>query len=134
MSRVQELEDQIRKLQEEKRAVFSEERKLILNEVRAKIALFGFTAKELKLQVAESAEPTKGKSGKAAGKTKAAKKGAKKAQGRSYKPSGMYFDLGELKVPCGRGRPSKEVSAYAAEHGVTTDSLKRNADGSPVSQ
>ncbi len=132
MSRVAELEEQIRKLQEEKKAVFSEERAQALVDVRAKIALFDFTAKELKLKVAGASETTNLKTGKASGKTKTLKKGVKKGSAKSYKPSGMYFDLGDTRIPAGRGRPPKTVTTYAAEKGVTTDSLKRNADGSPV--
>ena len=71
------------------------------------------------------------KEAKADGK-KAGKKAAKKAAKKAYKTSGMYFDLDGKRIPAGRGRPPKEVSVFAAEKGVTTDSLKRNADGTAV--
>jgi hypothetical protein len=63
---------------------------------------------------------------------KPGKKAIKKVAKKAYKSSGIYFDLDGKKIPAGRGRPPKEVSVYAAEKGVTTDSLKRNSDGTPV--
>ena len=131
MSRVMELEDQIKKLQEEKSKVYSEERKAALSDIKAKIALFQFSAKELGIKLTK-ASPEKGvKTPKSSGK-KAGKKAAKKAAKKAYKASGIYFDLDGKRVPAGRGRPPKEVSVYASDKGVTTDSLKRNADGSPL--
>ena len=126
MSRVMELEDQIKKLQEEKSKVYSEERKAALSDIKGKIALFEFSAKELGIKLTK-ASPEKAVKKAIAGGKKAGKKAAKKA----YKASGIYFDLDGKRIPAGRGRPPKEVSVYAAEKGVTTDSLKRNADGTP---
>lgn len=131
MSRVMELEDQIKKLQEEKSRIYSEERAAALSDIKGKIALFEFSAKELGFKLAKASAEKAVKKSKSEGK-KAGKKAAKKASKKSYKTSGMYFDLDGKRIPAGRGRPPKEVSVYAAEKGVTTDSLKRNADGSPV--
>ena len=131
MSRVVELEEQIKKLQEEKSKVYSEERAAALSDIRAKIALFQFSAKELGFKLPKASSEKTVKEAKADGK-KAGKKAAKKASKKAYKTSGMYFDLDGKRIPAGRGRPPKEVSAFAAEKGVTTDSLKRNADGTPV--
>jgi hypothetical protein len=125
-----ELEDQIKKLQEEKSRIYSEERSAALADIKGKIALFDFSAKELGFKLPKSSPD---KADKAAGK-KAAKKAARKASKRAFKSSGMYFDLDGKKIPAGRGRPPKEVSSYAAQRGVTTDSLKRNADGTPVAK
>lgn len=127
MSRVMELENQIKKLQEEKSRIYSEERAVALSDIREKIALFEFTAKELGFKLPKaSAEKVSKADGKKAGK-KTVKKGIKK----SNKASGLYFDLAGKRFPAGRGRPPKEVSVYAAEKGVSTDSLKRNSDGTP---
>ena len=131
MSRVMELEDQIKKLQEEKSKIYSEERATALSDIRAKIGLFQFSAKELGFKLPKASSEKAGKEAKADGK-KAGKKAAKKASKKAFKASGMYFELEGKKVPAGRGRPPKEVSVFAAEKGVTTDSLKRNADGTPV--
>lgn len=131
MSRVMELEAQIKKLQEEKSRIYSEERNSALIDVKEKIALFEFSARELGIKSGKAAESRVAKRDvKGAGK-KAAKKAAKSAAKRAYKSSGIYFDLDGRKVPAGRGRPPKDVSAHAAERGVSTDSLKRNADGTP---
>ena len=72
MSRVMELEDQIKKLQEEKSKVYSEERKAALSDIRQKITLFQFSAKELGIKLTK-ASPEKAvkkaiASGKKAGK------------------------------------------------------------------
>ena len=131
MSRVMELEDQIKKLQEEKSKVYSEERKAALSDIKGKIALFEFSAKELGIKLTKASPEKAVKKAIASGK-KAGKKAAKKAAKKAYKASGIYFDLDGKRIPAGRGRPPKEVSVYAAEKGVTTDSLKRNADGSPL--
>ena len=127
MSRVMELEEQIKKLQEEKSKIYSDERNSALIEIKEKIALFEFTPKELGLKLAKAVDGRKSRKEEKI----ASKKTAKKAARKPYKSTGMYFDLDGQKVPAGRGRPPKEVSAFAAEKGVTTDSLKRNADGSP---
>lgn len=131
MSRVMELEDQIKKLQEEKSKIYSEERAAALSDIRGKIALFQFSPKELGFKLPKASSEKTVKEAKTDGK-KAGKKAAKKASKKAFKASGMYFDLEGKKVPAGRGRPPKEVSVFAAEKGVTTDSLKRNADGTPV--
>ena len=127
MSRVMELENQIKKLQEEKSKIYSEERSAALSDIKAKIDLFEFSAKELGFKLPKvSSEKVSNADGKRAGK-KAAKKVTKKAS----KASGLYFDLEGERFPAGRGRAPKEVSVYAADKGVSTDSLKRNADGTP---
>lgn len=126
MSRVMELEDQIKKLQEEKSRIYSEERVAALSDIKGKIALFQFSAKELGFKLPKASAENVVKKGKAE-----RKKAVKKASKRGNKASGVYFDLGGNKVPAGRGRPPKEVSVYAAEKGVSTDSLKRSADGTP---
>lgn len=131
MSRVMELEDQIKKLQEEKSKVYSEERAAALSDIKGKIALFQFSPKELGFKQPKVASDKSVKADKRDGK-KAGKKAVKKAAKKAFKSSGMYFDLDGKQIPAGRGRPPKEVSVYAAEKGVTTDSLKRNADGTPV--
>ena len=131
MSRVMELEDQIKKLQEEKSKVYSEERKAALSDIRQKITLFQFSAKELGIKLTKASPEKAVKKAIASGK-KAGKKAAKKAAKKAYKASGIYFDLDGKRIPAGRGRPPKEVSVYAAEKGVTTDCLRRNADGTPV--
>ena len=133
MSRVMELENQIKKLQEEKSKIYSEERAAALADIREKIALFQFSAKELGFKLPKASLEKPVKETRADG-TKMGKKPANKASKKPYKASGMYFDLEGKKVPAGRGRPPKEVSVYAAEKGVTTDSLKRNADGTPVTK
>ena len=128
MSRVMELDEQIRKLQEEKDRIYAEERKTALADIRDKIVLFAFSAKELGLKL------RKGGSAKAERPAKpASRKPAKKAA-KTSKSSGIYFDLGDRKVPAGRGRPPKDVTAYAAEKGVSTDSLKFRADGTPFTK
>ena len=131
MSRVMELEDQIKKLQEEKSKIYSEERTSALSDIKGKIALFQFSPKELGFKLPKVASEKAVKADKTVGK-KPGKKAAKKAFKTASKSSGVYFDLEGKKVPASRGRPPKEVSVYAAEKGVTTDSLKRNADGTPV--
>ena len=131
MSRVMELEDQIKKLQEEKFRIYSEERAAALSDIQGKIALFQFSAKELGFKLPKVASDKAVKADKADGK-KPGKRSAKKAFKTASKSSGVYFELEGKKVPASRGRPPKEVSVYAAEKGVTTDSLKRNADGTPV--
>jgi hypothetical protein len=91
MSRVLELEDQIKKLQEEKAKIYSEERTSALSDIRGKIALFQFSPKELgfKLPKVASDKAVKAvKADKTVGKT-AGKKAAKKA----FKSRGMYFEL-----------------------------------------
>ena len=128
MSRVMELDQQIRKLQEEKERIYVEERKAALAEIRDKVALFAFSAKELGLKLPKGSTANVEKPAKPSGR-KAKKRAAKPAQS-----SGLYFDLGGRKIPAGRGRPPKEVTAYAAEKGVTTDSLKFRADGTPVNK
>jgi hypothetical protein len=131
MSRVMELEDQIKKLQEEKSKIYSEERAAALSDIKGKIALFDFSAKELGFKL-EKSSPSKAVRRAGTRGKKAAKKTVKKGSKKAFKSSGIYFDLDGKKIPAGRGRPPKEVSVYAAEKGVTTDSLKRNADGTPV--
>lgn len=127
MSRVMELENQIKKLQEEKSKIYSEERSAALSDIKAKIALFEFSAKELGFKLPKvSSEKVSNVDGKKAGE-KTVKKVTKKAS----KASGLYFDLEGKRIPAGRGRPPKEVSVYAADKGVSTDSLKRNSDGTP---
>ena len=126
MSRIKELEEEITKLQKERSKIYSEERKIALADIKDKIALFGITAKELGLKAVGGRKSAK-KEGIASKKT--AKKVAKKAARKPFKASGAYFDLGGKEVPAGRGRPPKEVTAYALDNGVTADSLKRNADG-----
>ena len=127
MSRVMELENQIKKLQEEKSKIYSEERAAALSDIKAKIALFEFSAKELGFKLPKvSSEKVPNADGKKAGK-KTVTKVTKKAS----KASGLYFDLEGKRFPAGRGRPPKEVSVYAADKGVSTDSLKRNSDGTP---
>ena len=127
MSRVLELEEQIKKLQEEKSKIYAEERKATLQEIKGKITLFGFSARELGIKLASGDMPDK----KAKG---TAKKVAKKAGKLTFKSSGIYFDLDGVKILAGRGRPSKQVTAFAADRGVTPDSLKRNADGTPFTK
>lgn len=132
MSRVKELDEQIKKLLEEKERVFSTERATALADVKEKIATFGFTPKELGMKLAKAVDGRKpNKEAKIASK-KSGRKVGKKAVRKSKQPSGQYFDLGGKHVAVGTGRPRKEVTAYAIANGVTTDSLKRNADGSPV--
>jgi hypothetical protein len=127
MSRVMELENQIKKLQEEKSKIYSEERSAALSDIKAKIALFEFSAKELgfKLPKASSEKVSKADGRKAGEKT------VKKVTKKANKASGLYFDLEGKRIPAGRGRPPKEVSVYAADKGVSTDSIKRNSDGTP---
>ena len=127
MSRVMELENQIKKLQEEKSKIYSEERSAALSDIKAKIALFEFSAKELGFKLPKASAE---KVSKADGK-KAGEKTVKKVTKKANKASGLYFDLEGKRIPAGRGRPPKEVSVYAAEKGVSTDSLKRNSDGTP---
>ncbi len=131
MSRVMELEDQIKKLQEEKAKIYSEERASALSDIKGKIALFQFSPKELGFKLPKVASDNAVKADKTDGK-KPGKKAVKKVAKKASKSSGIYFDLDGKKIPAGRGRPPKEVSVYAAEKGVTTDSLKRNSDGTPV--
>ena len=132
MSRIKELEEQITKLQEEKSKIYSDERKAVLIDIKEKSALFEFTAKELGLKLEKTLVGRKSrKEEKIARKKTASKKLAKKASRKPTKVSGVYFDLDGRKVPAGRGRPPKEVTVYAASKGVSTNSLKRNADGSP---
>lgn len=127
MSRVMELENQIKKLQEEKSKIYSEERSAALSDIKTKIALFEFGAKELGFKLPKvSSEKVPNADGKKAGK-----KTVKKVTKKSNKASGLYFDLEGKNIPAGRGRPPKEVSVYAADKGVSTDSLKRNSDGTP---
>lgn len=128
MSRVMELEQQIKKLLEEKSKVYSEERKIALSDIKDKIALFEITAKELGFKAVDGRKSER--IAKITSKN-AVKKIAKKAARKSPKASGVYFDLGGKKVRAGRGRPPKEVTAFAVANGVTADSLKRNADGTP---
>jgi hypothetical protein len=131
MSRVMELEEQIKKLQEEKSKIYSEERKAALSEIKGKIATFQFTAKELGFKPEKAMDGRKArKEDKIAGK-KTTKKVAKKAARKPYMSSGMYFDLDGEKIPVKRGKVPPNVKVFAAERGVTTDSLKRNADGMP---
>ena len=130
MSRVMELENQIKKLQEEKSKIYSEERSAALSDIKAKIALFEFSAKELGFKLPKVSPEKAVKEAKTDGK-KAGKKTAKKVTKKADKATGIYFDLDGKKVPAARGRPPKEVSVYAAEKGVSTDSLKRNSDGTP---
>ena len=130
MSRVMELENQIKKLQEEKSKIYSEERSAALSDIKAKIGLFEFSAKELGFKLPKASAEKAAKVSKADGK-KAGKKTVKKVAKKASKASGLYFDLEGKRIPAGRGRPPKEVSVYAAEKGVSTDSLKRNADGTP---
>jgi hypothetical protein len=130
MSRVMELENQIKKLQEEKSKIYSEERSAALSDIKAKIALFEFSAKELGFKLPKASAEKAAKVSKADGK-KAGKKAVKKVTKKTSKGSGLYFDLEGKRFPAGRGRPPKEVSVYAADKGVSTDSLKRNADGTP---
>lgn len=130
MSRVMELEEQIKKLQEEKLKVYTDERAAALSDIKSKIALFQFSAKELGFKLTKVTADKVEKAPKT-GSRKSAKKAAKNASRKPYKASGIYFDLDGKKVPANRGRPPKEVTAFAAERGVTTDSLKRNADGTP---
>ena len=130
MSRVRELEDQIKKLQEEKSRIYSEERAAALSDIREKIALFEFSAKELGFKLPKASPEKALKEAKTDGQ-KAGKNATKKASKKPFKATGIYFDLDGKKVPAGRGRPPKEVSVYAADKGVSTDSLKRNSDGTP---
>ena len=130
MSRVMELEIQIKKLQDEKSRIYSEERAAALSDIREKIALFEFTAKELGFKLPKALSE---RVSKADGK-KAGKKTAKKVTKKADKATGIYFDLDGKKVPAARGRPPKEVSVYAAEKGISTDSLKRNPDGTPFTK
>ena len=127
MSRVMELENQIKKLQEEKSKIYSEERSAALSDIKAKIALFEFSAKELGFKLPKASAE---KVSKADGK-KAGEKTVKKVTKKANRASGLYFDLEGKRIPAGRGRPPKEVSVYAADKGVSTDSLKRNSDGTP---
>lgn len=127
MSRVQELEDQIQKLQQEKSKIYAEERKSALAGIKEKIALFSFTSKELGFKLPKVTEPEAKSKGPA-------KKAAKRAVRKAARSSGIYFDLDGRHVPAGRGRPSKEVTTFAAEKGIATDSLKRNADGTPFTK
>lgn len=131
MSRVKELDEQIKKLLEEKEKVFSAERAAALADVKEKIATFEFTPKELGVKLAKVADGRKSRKETKIAAKKAGKKAAKKAARKPRQLSGRYFDLDGQHVPVGTGRPPKEVSAFAAERGVTTDSLQRNADGSP---
>jgi hypothetical protein len=126
-----ELEEQIKKLQEEKSKIYSEERAAALTDIKGKISLFQFSPRELGFKLPKIAADKAVKADKADGK-KAERKAPGKASRKAFKSSGMYFDLEGRKIPAGRGRPPKEVSVYAADKGVTTDSLKRNADGTPV--
>lgn len=128
MSRVMELEEQIKKLQEEKSKVYTDERAAVLSDIKGKIALFQFSAKELGFKLPKVTTDKTEKAPKT-GSRKSAKKAAKKASRKPYKSSGIYFDLDGKKVPATRGRPPNEVSVFAADRGVSTDSLKRNADG-----
>ena len=128
MSRVMELDEQIRKLQEEKDRIYAEERKAALSDIRDKIALFAFSPKELGLKL------PKGGTGGAERPAKAAGRKPTRKAAKAPKSSGLYFDLGGRKVPAGRGRPPKDVTAYAAEKGVSTDSLKFRADGTPFAK
>ena len=130
MSRVMELENQIKKLQEEKSKIYSEERSAAQSDIKAKIALFEFSAKELGFKLPKASAEKAATVSKADGK-KAGKKTVKKVTKKASKASGLYFDLEGKRFPAGRGRPPKEVSVYAAEKGVSTDSLKRNSDGTP---
>ena len=130
MSRVMELENQIKKLQEEKSKIYSEERSAALSDIKAKIALFEFTAKELGFKLPKASAENAAKVSKADGK-KAGKKTVKKI---TKNTSGLYFDLEGKRIPAGRGRPPKEVTVYAADKGVSTDSLKRNSDGTPFTK
>jgi hypothetical protein len=124
-----ELDEQIKALLDEKSKLFVEERKSVIVDIKQKIAIFELTAKDLgfKMPKPEAGDKTEKK-----GKTSA--KAAKKAAKKAVKSSGIYFDLDGKKVPAGRGRPPKEVTLFAAEKGVTTDSLKRNKDGTPFTK
>jgi hypothetical protein len=73
-----ELEDQIKKLQEEKSKIYSEERTSALSDIKGKIALFQFSAKELGFKLPKVASDKAVKADKTVGK-KAGKKAAKKA-------------------------------------------------------
>jgi hypothetical protein len=88
MSRVLELEDQIKKLQEEKAKIYSEERTSALSDIRGRIALFQFSPKELGFKLPKVASDKAVKADKTVGK-KAGKKASKKA----FKSRGMYFEL-----------------------------------------
>ena len=132
MSRVKELDEQIKKLLEEKDKVFSAERATALADVKEKIGIFQFTAKELGLKLPKATGSRKSENEEKTVSKKTAQKVAKKATRKPYKASGMYFDLDGEKVPAKKGPPSPTVKAFAAERGVTIASLKRNADGSPV--
>ena len=80
MSRIKELEEQITKLQEEKSKIYSDERKAVLIDIKEKIALFEFTAKELGLKLEKTLVGRKSrKEEKIARKKTASKKLAKKA-------------------------------------------------------
>ena len=130
MSRVRELDDQIKKLQEEKSKIYSEERAAALSDIREKIALFEFSAKELGFKIPKASPEKAVKEAKTDGQ-KADKKTVKKVTKKANRASGLYFDLEGKRIPAGRGRPPKEVSVYAADKGVSSDSLKRNSDGTP---
>lgn len=132
MSRVMELEEQIKKLQEEKSKIYFDERNTALIEIKEKIALFEFTPKELGFKLAKAADGRKSSKEDKIASKKTAKKVAKKATKKPYKSSGQYFDLDGEKIPVKRGKAPPAVKAFATERGVSTDSLKRNADGSPV--
>lgn len=131
MSRVMELEEQIKKLQDEKAKIYSEERKAALSEIKEKIALFQITAKELGLKPGKSVDGRRSRNEDKPAGTKNDKTRSKKVAAKSYKASGIYFDLDGRKIPAGRGRPPKEVTAFAVAKGIPIESLKKNADGSP---
>jgi DNA-binding protein H-NS len=131
MSRVKELDAQIKKLLEEKEKVFSAERTAALADVKEKIATFAFTPKELGIKLVKVADGRKSKKESKIATKKTAKKVGKKAARKPYKSSGMYFDLDGQKIPIRRGNTPKEVKAYAVAKGIPVESLKRNADGSP---
>jgi hypothetical protein len=134
MSRVKELDEQIKKLLEEKERVFSAERAAALADVKEKIATFEFTPKELGLKLAKAVDSRKSREeAKITAAKKTAKKTGEKAAKKPYKSRGQYFDLDGEKILVKKGPVNPKVKAFAAERGVTTDSLKRNADGSPAS-
>ena len=98
MSRVMELENQIKKLQEEKAKIYSEERSAALSDIKAKIALFEFSAKELGFKIPKASPEKAVKEAKTDGQ-KAGKKTVKKVTKKASKASGLYFDLEGKRFP-----------------------------------
>lgn len=78
MSRMMAVEDQIKKLQEEKSKVYSEERTAALSNIKGVIALFQFLPKELGFKIPKTASEKVEKERKA-GSRNSTKKAAKKA-------------------------------------------------------